>query len=179
MLSNEGSINILLTHMYYVICSCILTMQVGGFGFELSNNTAAISENVEVLNNNIADIRCFTNEVPATVVDVEDSETGETKQVVMNDARGAVLQLYSTLNEEYLASANEVYTGNVITNAQIMAANAIIDGTLPEDDMLQTGVNTIGTTIIDWAKGAKVKGKSPTLVPFFRCNGDSMHHVIK
>ena len=43
------------------------------------------------------------------------------------------------------------YTGNVITDAQIMVAKAIRDGVLVDDNILQTGVNTIDVGMIDWA----------------------------
>lgn len=95
--------------------------------------------------------------------------------VVQNDARGGVLQLISTIYNEWIASdANGHYTGNVLTDAQIMVARAIQDNTLVNDSILQTRVNTIDSSIVSWAEDP-----AETFSPDFRCNGDSMHHVIK
>eukprot|EP01082_Thalassiosira_pseudonana_P006261 g5838.t1 g5838 contig20:267481-269540(+) len=138
---------------------------VGGVGFAMTRDIDAASTNVNIANNNIENVVCFTNEVPASVVD----------GIVQNDARGAIVQLVNTFTNEYIAMDGlGRYTGNVITDAQIMVAKAIRDGVLVDDNILQTGVNTIDVGMIDWAM-------NPELVfdPKFRCNGDSMHHVVK
>lgn len=62
----------------------------------------------------------------------------------------------------------------MITDAQIMVASAIRDEVLLDDNILQIKGNTIADEIIDWAADP-----TATFVPNFRCNGDSMHHVIK
>ena len=95
--------------------------------------------------------------------------------VVQNDARGGMLQLVDTTNNEWLASdGNGRYTGNVVADAQILVASAIHDGVLaPGDNILQTSANTIAPEIVTWASG------STLFQPSFRCNGDSMHHVVK
>ena len=62
-----------------------------------------------------------------------------------------------------------------MTDAQIMVASAIHDGTLPRaDPILQTGVNTIAPELVAWAADPSI-----VFVPSFRCNGDTMHHVVK
>ena len=115
---------------------------VGGVGFAMTRDMDAASTNVNIANNNIENVVCFTNEVPASVVD----------GIVQNDARGAIVQLVNTFTNEYIAMDGlGRYTGNVITDAQIMVAKAIRDGVLVDDNILQTGVNTIDVGMIDWA----------------------------
>ena len=65
------------------------------------------------------------------------------------------------------------YAGNPVANMQLFVAEAILDGTLQNDPVLNTGVNTISNELIQWAKDGTV------LDPYIRCNGDSMHHVGK
>ena len=59
---------------------------VGGVGFAMTRDMDAASTNVNIANNNIENVVCFTNEVPASVVD----------GIVQNDARGAIVQLVNT-----------------------------------------------------------------------------------
>lgn len=61
-----------------------------------------------------------------------------------------------------------------MTDAQIMVASAIHDGVLKEDSMLQIEANKLSPEIVAWATDP-----SATFVPSFRCNGDTMHHVVK
>jgi hypothetical protein len=140
---------------------------VGGFGEMQAEDADALSNNVEILNNNAQNIKCFTNEVLATVVD----------GAVQNDARGAILQFYNSLDEVYIGldetSGVYTYTGNANLDAQIMIGKALNQGLLG-DNILQTNVNSVGLTLVDWAEGI-----NPSYAPNFRCNGDSMHHVIK
>lgn len=91
---------------------------------------------------------------------------------VQNDARGGVIQLINSVTNEWLASdVSGRYTGNVVLDAQVMVASAIHDGVFdPNDDILQTHVNTIDEEVVDWATDPTV-----TFTPSFRCNGDSMH----
>jgi len=141
---------------------------VGGFGEEQATDISALSADVSIVNNNAQNIKCFTNEVLATVVDGS----------VQNDARGAILQFYNASDTSYIGmnevSGQYTYTGNVNLDAQIMVAKAINDVTLGVDNVLQTNVNSVGLDLIDWAEG-----KDSSYTPKFRCNGDSMHHVIK
>ena len=68
---------------------------VGGFGDVQDTdayNASATSDNIVIVNNNVQNIKCFTNEVLATVVDGG----------VQNDARGAILQFYNALDEAYI-----------------------------------------------------------------------------
>jgi hypothetical protein len=112
---------------------------VGGIGF---NQTSNMSTNVNIANNVIENVVCFTNEVPASVID----------GAVQNDARGGIVQLINTFTNEFIAMDNERhYIGNVVTDAQIMVAKAIRDGVIEGNNILQTGANTIGTGMIDWA----------------------------
>ena len=140
---------------------------VGGFGEMQAEDADALSNNVEILNSNAQNIKCFTYEVLATVVD----------GAVQNDARGAILQFYNSLDEVYIGldetSGVYTYTGNANLDAQIMIGKALNQGLLG-DNILQTNVNSVGLTLVDWAEGI-----NPSYAPNFRCNGDSMHHVIK
>jgi predicted transcriptional regulator len=140
---------------------------IGGFGDVLSTDASALSADVSIVDNKAQNIRCFTDEVLATVVDAR----------VQNDARGAILQFYNSLNQTYIgineSSGKYTYTGNVNLDAQIMVGKAIQQGLLG-DNILQTNVNSVGPSLIKWAEG-----NDPSFTPKFRCNGDSMHHVIK
>lgn len=70
------------------------------------------------------------------------------------------------------------YKGNLIADAQIMVANAILEANITDSPGLQvSGVNSINRHIIWWARG--VGPESRVYTPRYRCNGDSMHHVIK
>jgi len=140
---------------------------VGGFGEEMATDVSALSNDVSILNNNAANIKCFTNEVLAAVVDTR----------VQNDARGAVLQFFNANDEEYIGVYPDgSYKGNVNLDAQIMVAKAMNMGQLMPGDILQTNVNSISPYVISWAEGANT---AFTIADKFRCNGDSMHHVIK
>mmetsp|Transcript_2034 Transcript_2034/g.4457 ORF Transcript_2034/g.4457 Transcript_2034/m.4457 type:complete len:630 (+) Transcript_2034:70-1959(+) len=140
---------------------------VGGFGEMQATDISALSNNVDILNNNAQNIKCFTNEVLATVVD----------GFVQNDARGAIMQFYNALDEVYIGmveTAGEyTYTGNANLDAQIMVGKALSQNLLG-DNVLQTSVNSVGLPLVDWAEG-----NNPSFTPNFRCNGDSMHHVVK
>jgi len=140
---------------------------VGGFGEMQDTDASALSNSVEIVNNNVQNIKCFTNEVLATVVDGG----------VQNDARGAILQFYNALDEAYIgmdgSSGTYTYTGNAILDAQIMVGKALNQGLLG-DNILQTNVNSVSLPLVEWAEG-----NNSSFAPSFRCNGDSMHHVIK
>ena len=62
---------------------------------------------------------------------------------------------------------------NPVADMQLFVAQEIRNGILLADDVLQTGVNTISDVLIEWARDGTV------LDPYYRCNGDSMHHVGK
>jgi hypothetical protein len=138
---------------------------IGGFGEEQDTDASALSADVSIVNNKAQNIRCFTNEVLATVVDTR----------VQNDARGAILQFYNASDETYIGIdyTSGQYTGNANLDAQIMVGKAINEGKLG-DNVLQTNVNSVGLPLIQWAES-----NNPLFTPKFRCNGDSMHHVIK
>ena len=143
---------------------------VGGFGEEQSEDDSELSADVSILDNNAQNIKCFTNEVIASVVD----------DTVQNDARGSILQFYNSTDDSFIGidmektSGQYVYVGNVNLDAQIMVGKAMSDNRLGMDDILQTNVNSIGQPLIEWAEG-----ENKSFTPNFRCNGDSMHHVIK
>jgi len=120
---------------------------------------------VIIRNNQIRNIKCWTKEIPATIID----------EVLQNDARGSVFQMRDTFTGKGMAINDDyTYKGNVVSDMQIFVAQAILDGTLPSDDpVLQTGINTIAQSLIDWATGGY------SYEPYYRCNGDSMHHVGK
>lgn len=140
---------------------------VGGFGEEMSTDDSALSKDVSIVNNNAENIKCFTNEVLAAVVDTR----------VQNDARGAVLQFFNANEEEYIGVYPDgSYKGNVNLDAQIMVAKAMNMGALMPGDILQTNVNSVAAPLISWAEGTNPEF---TISDKFRCNGDSMHHVIK
>ena len=141
---------------------------VGGFGDMQSSDASELSNSVEIVNNIVQNIKCFTNEILATVVDGG----------VQNDARGAVLQFYNALDEAYIGmdeteTGTYTYTGNAILDAQIMIGKALNQGLLG-DNILQKSVNSVSLPLIEWAEG-----NNSTFAPSFRCNGDSMHHVVK
>ncbi|GFH62103.1 hypothetical protein CTEN210_18579 [Chaetoceros tenuissimus] len=138
---------------------------VGGFGFELSDSSK-MSSNIQIIDNVIENIKCWTNEVPAVVIE----------DVVQNDARGAILQLIkSTPEDNFLAiNSDGTYKRNPVADMQIMTAYAIQQGLLNDNPNLQTVVNTISPSIVKWASSS-----NDVLVPQYRCNGDSMHHTVK
>lgn len=131
----------------------------------IENNATVTSSNVVIEGNTIENIKCWVNEVPAVV---EDSK-------VVTDARAAVFQFVKTVDQSLISINDDgTYKRNVVADMQLMVANAILDGVLVDTPEQQTGVNTIGRNLIDWASDA-----STTYSPLFRCNGDSMHHVGK
>ena len=93
----------------------------------------------------------------------------------MNDARGAVFQLIRSSDKAPIAiNKDGTYKGNIVADIQIMVAKAIIDGVIQRTPQLQTVVNSLDETIIDWASSS-----DGVYEPKYRCNGDSMHHVTK
>lgn len=91
------------------------------------------------------------------------------------DARGSVFQFVDPIGNRHMAmSVNGTYIGNILSDMQIMVAKAISDGVLVDSDLLQTGVNTIDSSVIQWAESG-----TTSFSPHYRCNGDSMHHVTK
>jgi hypothetical protein len=147
---------------------------VGDFGEKLDVNRNNTCSNIEISNNSIRNIKCWNNEVPAAV----DSD-GEADPVVITDARGAVLQFVNAMNPynkySLAIDASGRYQGNIISDAQIMVSNAILDGTLADGvPELQVEPNTIPQKIIDWAMDPEA-----IYTPRYRCNGDSMHHCVK
>lgn len=141
---------------------------VGGFGGVQALDESALSSDVNIVNNKAENIKCFTNEVLAIVVDGN----------VQNDARGAVAQFYDALDEVYIGmnetSGQYTYIGNANLNAQLMVGKALNTIQGLGDNILQTNVNTVDKALIAWAEGT-----NPSFAPKFRCNGDSMHHVVK
>ena len=138
---------------------------VGGMGFTLNKDESVTSSNIVIKNNLIQNIKCWTNEIPAAVVD----------GVVQNDARGAILQFVSSSDGSPISiNPDGTYLPNVVSNAQIMVAKAIHDKIINGASILQTGVNTISPQLVEWAST-----NGATFVPTCRCNGDSMHHVSK
>jgi len=144
---------------------------VGGQGETFKDDDDSVtSSNVVIKDNIINDIKCWVNEVPALF-----GECGN-HGCVVNDARGSIFQLVKTfdsVNPHLARGANGVYNGNVVSDMQIMVAQAILDGTLADIPNRQIGPNSINQGIIDWAQDGS------TLEPRYVCNGDSMHHVSK
>ncbi len=68
---------------------------MGGTGFEMSEDMDTLLSDVNLLDNKIENIKCYTNEVPLTLVT---NAEGEDEPV--QDVRGAVLQLVNTLQNE-------------------------------------------------------------------------------
>ena len=140
---------------------------VGGHGDVWVENATKTSSNVVIQNNVIENLTCWTREVPAAVLN----------GAVQNDVRGAVLQFIDTVEQTGICVNHQdgTYKRNPLADMQIMVAHAVQRGIFNHTGVpghLQIATNTIGSDIIDWAM-------SPTavLVPPFRCNGDSMHHV--
>lgn len=138
---------------------------VGGFGLGLDKHDSLTSSNIIIRNNDIRNIKCWTNEVPAAVE----------KGIIMNDARGAVFQFIRSMDNTPISrNKNGTYRGNVVADMQIMVAKAIQDGVLKNSPLLQTTVNSIDKAMIEWAQSSALK-----YTPKYRCNGDSMHHFNK
>ncbi len=94
---------------------------------------------------------------------------------VMNDPRGAIFQLVRSPDNAPIAmNMDGTYKGNVVADMQIMVADAINEEYLTNTPQLQTLINTLNTTLIEWASSG-----TSTYEPSYRCNGDSMHHVSK
>ena len=137
----------------------------------MATDTSLLSADVYITDNHVENIKCFTNEILAVVL--EDK--------VMNDARGSILQFYNGAVHTGVVDAEapavgKLYVGNVILDAQVMTAKALMDGVFADpliSYILQPQVNSVSTALIEWAQG------SMALDLQFRCNGDSMHHVIK
>ena len=151
---------------------------INGFGSTFSPFQNLTSSNAVIRNNVIRDLTCFNNEVPAAV------ENGK----VVIDVRASVLQFFNTIKQVDISinSTDGTYIGDVLSDAQIMVAKAILDGmfnetTLSHDALLHTGINSIPENIVTWAEGVPVgtPPQVPTYTPLYRCDGDSMHHVAK
>jgi len=78
----------------------------------------------------------------------------------------------SVTGEGIAMNSDGHYVGNVVSDMQIFVAQAIHDGILPDRPAFQTAKNQIPPALVTWATTAGSK-----LVPKYRCNGDSMHHV--
>jgi hypothetical protein len=84
----------------------------------------------------------------------------------------------STTSRFLARNEDGTYKGNVVADAQIMVANAVLENKLNYSDKLQiNAVNSIDRIIVLWANG--IDENSKVYSPKYRCNGDSMHHVIK
>lgn len=145
---------------------------VGGQGFDLSEFDNKTSSNISIENNIVRDIKCWTNEIPATVLGGK----------VVNDVRGAVFQTVKVTEDAadrpLAITSDGKYKRNPVADMQIMTAKAIEDGILASSPELQTGPNSITSTLIDWAAADPASPES-FFSPSYRCNGDSMHHVSK
>jgi hypothetical protein len=133
--------------------------------------------NVTIRNNNIANLRCWTKEYPVMVLR-NSSLSGQ----VLQDARGGVLQFEDAFYNRDMAlnRSDGSYTGNVVSDAQIMVAKAINERSFPRNLVsLQTRLNRIPAWIIQWAEGVPVMNRKPKQIPKYRCHGDSMDHFVK
>ncbi|KAG7349085.1 hypothetical protein IV203_011682 [Nitzschia inconspicua] len=145
---------------------------IADFGYYLSKNESETSSDIIITRNAISNLTCWNDEVLAAV---EGSR-------VVNDIRGAVFQFektFETGESRFLAiNSDGTYKGNIVADAQVMVANAILENNITDSPGLQVGpVNSINEKIIRWAKGVGENDKVYT--PKYRCNGDSMHHVVK
>lgn len=123
-----------------------------------------IKSNVIIEKNVIKDLKCWTKEIPATIIDGK----------VQNDARGAIFQLVDTFSRNGIAMDSDgKYVSNPVADMQLFVAQEILEGNLHNDYVLNTGINSISNTLLEWARDGTV------LDPSFRCSGDSMHHVGK
>jgi hypothetical protein len=138
----------------------------GQFFDEMGLEQNTVSKDITIRNNNINNIVCATNEIPAAV------ENG----FVVNDVRGSVFQFVSSRGDHHGISINAdgTYKGNVIADVQVMVAKAVHEGILEDTPLAQTVINTIPPSMVQWASS-----DSSTYSPMYRCNGDSMHHVNK
>lgn len=137
---------------------------VGGYGFALEPDDTLTSSNIRIIDNQVRNIKCWTNEIPAAVINNN----------VQNDARGAILQFVSSIDNKPLAiNPDGTYRRNVVADLQIMVADAL-NSTLPATDTNLQSVSTIDEKIVQWAST-----EGATFTPEYRCNGDSMHHVSK
>jgi hypothetical protein len=145
---------------------------VGGQGEDFNDeNPAVTSSNVVIIDNNINNLKCWNNEVPALF----GSCGGH--GCAVNDPRGAIFQTVKTFatDNPYLAmDANGRYQGNVVADMQMMVAKAIHDSKLQNLPTRQIGPNSIEPELVHWAQSG-----SQMLLPQYVCNGDSMHHVVK
>ncbi|KAL3914552.1 MAG: hypothetical protein SGILL_006062, partial [Bacillariaceae sp.] len=144
---------------------------VAGFADYISADDSELSRDIFIEKNTIENIACWNNEIPAAV---EDNRP-------VNDVRGAILQFEKTFESgasKYLAiNEDGTYKGNVVADAQIMVAKAVLDNVLTSTPELQLAPNSINQNIVDWAAGTD--SSKTVYTPQYRCNGDSMHHVIK
>eukprot|EP00581_Thalassiosira_minuscula_P007826 CAMPEP_0183703136 /NCGR_PEP_ID=MMETSP0737-20130205/993_1 /TAXON_ID=385413 /ORGANISM="Thalassiosira miniscula, Strain CCMP1093" /LENGTH=668 /DNA_ID=CAMNT_0025929845 /DNA_START=642 /DNA_END=2648 /DNA_ORIENTATION=- len=144
---------------------------VGGQGWKFNEeDDTSTSSDVVIKNNHIQDIKCWNNEVPALF-----GECGN-HGCVINDPLGAIFQTIKTFDSAnpYLARGKDGrYNGNVVSDMQIMVAQAISENLIPDIPSRQISGNSINNEVIDWAT------KGSVLKPQYVCNGDSMHHVMK
>ena len=151
---------------------------INGFGSTFSPFQNLTSSNAVIRNNVTRDSTCFNNEVPAAVED---------RKVVI-DVRASVLQFFNTIKlvDISINSTDGTYIGNLLSDAQIMAAKAILDvmfnkTTLSHDALLHTGINSKPGNIVAWAESVPVgiPPQVPTYTQLYRCDSDSMHHFAK
>merc|ERR1712165_492811 len=92
---------------------------VDDFGFDQLEKKQTSSK-ISIRNNDIKNIKCWTNEVPAIV------EEGK----VVTDPRGSVFQLIRSSPDKDPLAINKdgTYKGNVVADMQVMVAKAIMDG---------------------------------------------------
>ena len=151
---------------------------VGGQG-EVFNETDATttSSNVVIKNNNIDNIKCWNNEVPALFGDCGGHGC------VVNDPRGAVLQTIKTFDSQdpYLAMDKDgKYQGNVVSDMQIIVAQAILEGKLADQPDRQTGPNSIDQGIVDWAQVRKnVYAKAELFAFLFSITFETQHDILR
>ena len=137
---------------------------VGGQGFDFNTDATFTSSNVVIKDNTINNIRCWNNEVPALF-----GACGG-HGCIVNDVRGSVFQTVKTFDSQnpHLALGQDnKYNGNVVSDMQIMVANAILDGTLTSEPTRQIEPNSITSEIVAWAQ----QGTEMTS-PQYICNGE-------
>jgi len=135
------------------------------FGETFAADESTTSSNIIIEDNKIENFKCWTKEIPAAVIDGK----------VQNDARGAIFQLFDTFSGIGIAMdmTTRKYVSNPVADMQLFVAQEIQAGTLSNDSVLNTGVNSISSQILEWARDGT------ELNPEYRCSGDSMHHVGK
>lgn len=150
--------------------------------FPLTNDET--NHNHKLTNIVIRNLKGINNETPALINNFSGEELDKSNiyltRNIQNDVVGSILQTQNYyLNNKgeqipLTINNNGIYTGNIISNTQIIIAKAIHEkisfGYLP------ININTIQQETVNWVEN-NLRLKDTNLYYIFQ--GDSMHHVIK